>query len=57
MFQIELEKNIFYEGFTLRVFDNFGNIEGFEKMNWYMQSVDDEAVREAVSIVEEHVIT
>jgi hypothetical protein len=51
------ENKIFYKGFTLKALDNFKSIEGFEKMNWYMQYVDDEAVREAVSIVEEHVIT
>jgi len=51
------ENKIFYKGFTLKVLDNFKSIEGFEKMDWYMQSVDDETVREAVSIVEEHVIT
>ncbi|MCL7383877.1 MAG: hypothetical protein LZ174_06285 [Thaumarchaeota archaeon] len=48
------EDKIFYKGFTLNVFDNFDNVEGFEKMNWYMQNVDDEIVREAVSIVEKY---
>jgi hypothetical protein len=42
------EDKIFYRGFTLKVLDNFDNIEGFERMNWYMQSVDGEAIREAV---------
>jgi hypothetical protein len=51
------ENKIFYNGFTLKILDNFKSIEGFEKMSWYMQYVGDEAVREAVSIVEEHVIT
>jgi hypothetical protein len=37
--------------------DDLNSINDFEKMDWYMQYVDDEAVREAVSIVEEHVIT
>jgi hypothetical protein len=45
------DDKIFYKGFTLKVFNNFDNVEGFEKMNWYMQAVDDEIVREAVSIV------
>jgi len=49
------ENKIFYKGFTLKVLDNFNSIEGFEKMNWYMQYVDDEAVREAVSIVKKYV--
>jgi len=48
------ENKIFYKGFTLKVLDNFNSIEGFEKMSWYMQYVDDEAVREAVSIVEKY---
>jgi len=34
------EDKIFYRGFTLKVFDNFNSIEGFEKIDWYMQSVD-----------------
>jgi hypothetical protein len=46
------EDKIFYRGFTLKVLNNLKSIEGFEKMNWYMQSVDDETVREAVNIVE-----
>ena len=50
------ENKIFYKGFTLKVLDNFNSIEGFEKMDWYMQSVDDEIIREAVSIVKKHVI-
>ncbi|MCL7384295.1 MAG: hypothetical protein LZ167_07000 [Thaumarchaeota archaeon] len=51
------ENKIFYKGFTLKVLDNnFKSIEGFEEMNWYMQNVDDETVREAVSIVKKHVI-
>jgi hypothetical protein len=37
--------------------DDLNSINDFEKMDWYMQYVGDEAVREAVSIVEEHVIT
>jgi hypothetical protein len=48
------ENKIFYKGFILKVLDNFNNVEGFEKMNWYMQNVDDEIVREAVSIVEKY---
>jgi hypothetical protein len=34
------DNKIFYRGFTLKVLDNFDNIEGFERMNWYMQAVD-----------------
>jgi len=48
------EDKIIYRGFTLRVFDNFDNIESFEKMNWYMQAVDDETVMEAVKLVKKY---
>jgi len=47
---------IFYKGFTLRVFDNFSNIDGFEKNNWYMQSVDDETVMELIEMVKKYMV-
>ena len=50
------EGKIVYNGLDVMVISRFNNIEGFEKMNWYMQSVDDEIIREAVSIVKKHVI-
>jgi hypothetical protein len=50
----EDKDEIFYKGFTLKVLDNFKSIEGFEKMNWYMQSVDDEIVIEAVENVKKY---
>jgi hypothetical protein len=42
------EDKIFYKGFTLKVLDNFNSIEGFEKMSWYMQYVDEETIMEAI---------
>jgi len=48
------ENKIFYKGFTLKVFDNFNSTEGFEKMNWYMQAVDEETVMEAVETVKKY---
>jgi hypothetical protein len=42
------ENKIFYKGFTLKVLDNFNIIEGFERMNWHMQVVDEETIMEAI---------
>jgi hypothetical protein len=42
------ENKIFYKGFTLKVLDNFNIIEGFERMNWHMQVVDEEMIMEAI---------
>jgi hypothetical protein len=42
------ENKIFYKGFTLKVLDNFNSIDSFEKMNWYMQIVNDETIMEAI---------
>jgi len=48
------ENKIFYKRFTLKVLDNFNSIEGFERANWYMQSVDDETIMEAVEAVKKY---
>ena len=42
------ENKIFYKGFTLKVLDNIKSIDSFEKMNWYMQIVNDETIMEAI---------
>jgi hypothetical protein len=31
---------IVYNGLPVMVIGGFNNIEGFERMNWYMQAVD-----------------
>jgi hypothetical protein len=49
------EDKIFYKGFTLKVLNNLKSIDSFEKMNWYMQYVDDETIRETVNIVKKYV--
>ena len=36
------------------VISRFNNIEGFEKMNWYMQSVDGEIIIEAVETIKKY---
>jgi hypothetical protein len=48
------ENKILYKGFTLKVLDNLNNIEGFERMNWYMQTVDDETVMEVAETVKKY---
>jgi hypothetical protein len=36
------------------VISRLNNIEGFEKMNWYMQSVDGEIIIEAVETIKKY---
>jgi hypothetical protein len=36
------------------VISGFNNIEGFERMNWYMQSVDGEIIMEVVEIIKKY---
>jgi hypothetical protein len=40
----------------IKVFDNFSNIDGFKKNNWYMQSVDDETVMELIEMVKKYMV-
>jgi hypothetical protein len=42
------EENIVYNGLPVKVIGGFNNIEGFERMNWYMQVVDEETIMEAI---------
>jgi len=48
------EEKIVYNGLNVKVIGGFNNIEGFEKMNWYMQSVDGEMIAEAIGEVEKN---
>jgi hypothetical protein len=42
------EENIVYNGLPVKVIGGFNNIEGFERMSWYTQSVDEETIMEAI---------
>jgi hypothetical protein len=42
------EEKIVYNGLDVKVIGGFNNVGGFEKMNWYMQSVDEEMITEAI---------
>jgi hypothetical protein len=45
-------REIVYNGLNVKVISGFSNIEGFEKMSWYMQSVGEEVIAEAIGKVE-----
>ena len=42
------EKGIEYNGLYVYVFGSFSSTEWFEKMNWYMQGVDEDVILEAI---------
>jgi hypothetical protein len=42
------EEKIVYNGLDVKVIGGFSNVEGFERMSWYMQSVDGEMIMEAI---------
>jgi hypothetical protein len=48
------EGKIVYNGLDVMVISRFNNIKGFEKMNWYMQSVDGEIIIEAVETIKKY---
>ena len=48
------EEKIVYNGLDVMVISRLNNIEGFEKMNWYMQSVDGEIIIEAVETIKKY---
>jgi hypothetical protein len=48
------EEKIVYNGLDVMVISRFNNIEGFEKMNWYMQSVDGEIIIEVVETIKKY---
>jgi|GEM_PF-5261547 hypothetical protein len=45
------EEKIVYNGLPIIVIGGFNNIEGFERVNCYMEAVDDEKVMEAVEML------
>jgi hypothetical protein len=49
------EEKIVYNGLNVKVIGGFNNIDCFERANWYMQSVDEEVIVEAVGEVEKNV--
>jgi hypothetical protein len=42
------EGKIVYNGLDVMVISRFNNVEGFERMSWYMQSVDEEMIMEVI---------
>jgi hypothetical protein len=48
------EEKIVYNGLDVKVISGFSNIDGFEKINWYMQAVDNETVIEVVEKVKKY---
>jgi len=48
----ESSKKVEYEGFSI-LLSFVATLDGFEKMNWYMEMVDDDIVLEAINIFSE----
>ena len=46
----ESSKKLDYEGFSILLSRFVATVEEFEKMNWYMERVDDDVVLEAVGV-------
>jgi hypothetical protein len=42
------EEKIVYNGLPVKIIGGFSNVEGFERMSWYMQVVDEEMIMEAI---------
>ena len=46
----ESSKKVEYEGFSIVVLRFVETVDEFEKMNWYMEIVDDDVVLEAIGV-------
>jgi len=46
----ESSKKVEYEGFSILILRFVATLDEFEKMNWYMEMVDDDIVLEATGV-------
>jgi len=46
----ESSEKVEYEGFSILLFRFVATLDEFEKMNWYMEMVDDDIVLEAIGV-------